>query len=137
MGEREPVRRWLPLRLMIIGVVVAAAVLVALLVRSPGSGSVALHTYPGLPDGVEADLIDPEPSWLLAPESGRLAVYAAGSSSCPWVPDEVSASGDRVTVVLRTAAGDCTADLGWSTSVVAVPDGVDLERLEVDLVLDG
>ncbi len=128
-------RRWLPLRLAVVAVVVGVAVLVALLVRS--SGEVVLHTYRGLPAGVEADLTGAEPGWLLAPESGRIAVYAAGSSSCPWLPQDVVAEGDRVTITLGTGTGECTADLTWTTSVVAVPDGVDLARLDVDLVLDG
>lgn len=137
MDGRGPGRRWLPLRLAVIGVVVAAAVLVALLARPSGTDSVAIRTYSGLPAGVEADLLDPEPGWRPAPDSGQVAVWTAGSSSCPWVPREVTADGDRVTIVLRTEPGECTADLGWSTSVVAVPDGVDLAGLEVELVLDG
>ncbi|WP_407317639.1 hypothetical protein UQW22_13780 [Isoptericola halotolerans] len=139
MAEQGAPRRWLPLRLAVIGAVIVAAVLVALLARpsGPGAGSVAIRTYAGLPADVEADLLDPEPGWRLAPGSGQIAVWTAGSSSCPWVPREVTAVGDRVTIVLRTSTGACTADLAWSTSVVAVPDGVDLAGIEVELVLDG
>lgn len=134
-------RRWLPGRVAVIALVVAAALVVALLVRQPQR--LVLTSYQGLPGGVQADLSDGGPGWVLG-EDGRLAVYAAGSSSCPWRPTDVTASGDggRDTVTVRMERdagpggdGPCTADLGFTTSVVALPAGVDPERLDVEIVL--
>lgn len=134
-GGGAPPRRWLPGRLAVVAVVVLAALVLALLVRQPQR--LVLTTYRGVPGGVEADLSDPEPGWVLG-DDGRLAVYAAGSSTCPWRPTEVTASGDRVTVRLaRDGDGPCTADLVFTTSVVALPAGVDPAGLEVRVVRTG
>lgn len=125
-------RRWLPGRLVVIALVVVAALVVALLVRQPQR--LVLASYRGVPGGAEANLSDPEPGWLLG-EDGRLAVYAAGSSSCPWRPTEVTAAGNTVTVQMeQDGDGPCTADLGFTTSVVALPAGVDPAALEVEIV---
>ncbi|MCK9793383.1 hypothetical protein M1843_06445 [Isoptericola sp. 4D.3] len=124
-------RRWLPLRLLVVVVVVLLAVVVALLVRQPAR--LVLASYPGLPAGVAAAPPHGEPGWLLG-DDGRLAVYAAGSGSCPWRPTSVTAEGDRVRVQLgRDERGACTDDLVWTTSVVALPAGVDHGRLEVEI----
>ncbi|WP_125206563.1 MULTISPECIES: hypothetical protein [Isoptericola] len=139
MQERGPVRRWLPLRLAVVAVVVGAAVLTALLVRQhedPRSEDLVLHSYQGGPAGAEP-AGDSAPGWVLG-EDGRLAVYAAGSSSCPWTPTSVTAEGDLVTVRLETDdEGPCTADLVYTTHVVALPAGVDPGALEVELELAG
>jgi hypothetical protein len=130
------VRRWLPLRLAVIAAVLAVALVVALVARQ--TAPVALETYPGLPPGADVPSDTWEPGWvLLDGETGRIAVYAAGSSSCPLVPRDVATDGDLVTVTLapREAAA-CTDDLAWTTSVVAVPDGVDPERLDVEVVVE-
>jgi hypothetical protein len=138
VDERGPVRRWLPLRLAVVAAVVGAAVLMALLVRQhedPRTEDLVLHSYQGGPAGAEP-AGGTEPGWVLG-EDGRLAVYAAGSSSCPGTPTSVTAEGDLVTVRLETDdEGPCTADLVYTTHVVALPAGVDPESLEVDLVLD-
>lgn len=132
--ERHGVRRWLPLRLAVVAVVVLVALLVAVLARQPSEDPVLL-TYEGLPAGVPDDAAVAEPGWVLG-EDGRLAVYAAGSSSCPWRPTAVTADGDRVTVRLEVDGGPaCTMDLVPTTSVVTLPDGVDPDALEVDLEL--
>lgn len=130
------VRRWLPARLAVIAVVVALALVVALVARPPAR--VAIETYQGLPPGVDASgSVTWEPGWVLDAESRRIAVYAAGSSSCPWVATDVAADGDLVTVTLATPeAADCTDDMAWTTSVLAVPDGVDLGRFDVEIVLE-
>ncbi len=145
MGERRAARHWLPGRLAVLAVVLALGVLVALLVRSGGGGdgpagtlpALVVSTYAGTPDGVEAGLpeADPEPGWVLQ-EDGTVAVYAAGSSSCPWLAHELRVDADVVTVVLeKDRDGPCTADLTWTTSVIAVPDGVDPDGLQVVLEL--
>jgi hypothetical protein len=131
--DGQPVRRWLPARLAVVAVVVLVALVVALLVRQPQR--LVLTSYRGLPGGVEADRSDPEPGWVLG-DDGRLAVYAAGSSTCPWRPTEVTAEGDRVTVRLGRDDGPCTADLVHTTSVVALPPGVDPDALDVRIVTD-
>ena len=119
------------MRLAVVAAVVALAVVVALVARPPER--LVLATYQGLPGGVEADLGGARPGWVLG-DDGKLAVYAAGSSSCPLLPREVSADGDVVTVVLDSDDdGPCTADLVYTTSVVAVPGGVDPARIDVEL----
>lgn len=130
--------RWLPLRLAVLAVVVLVAVLVAILFRPGGPGSpdgdLLLDSYSGVPAGAD-DTGDFEPGWVLG-EDGRLAVYVAGSSSCPWRPTAVTADGDLVTVQMEVDGGpECTADLGYSTSVVALPDGVDPAALDVEIHL--
>ncbi|WP_278234603.1 hypothetical protein [Isoptericola sp. AK164] len=129
-------RRWLPLRLAVIAAVALVALVVAFLVRQSSDEDPVLTTYDGVPAGVEGDVAaGGEPGWVLG-EDGRLAVYAAGSSTCPWRPTSVTADGDRVTVRLEVDGGPaCTMDFVYSTSVVALPDGVDPDALEVDLEL--
>ncbi|GAA1740107.1 hypothetical protein GCM10009809_39610 [Isoptericola hypogeus] len=97
------VRRWLPLRLALVVLVVALAAVVALLARS--TDRLVLATYRGVPGGVEADLADPELGWVLG-DDGKLAVYAAGSSSCPWVPTRVTADGNHLVVQLGSGGED-------------------------------
>jgi hypothetical protein len=124
------------MRLTIIALVVLVALLVAILAR-PGQQELVLDTYRGLPADAEEDAteVDLAPGWVLG-EDGRLAVYAAGSSSCPWTPTSVAAEGNRVTVVLEIVDGpQCTADLVPTTHVVALPSGVDPGRVQVDLEL--
>lgn len=129
------VRRWLPARLAVIAVVVALALVVALVARPPAR--VAVETYPGLPPGADVSSETFEPGWVVDERARRLAVYAGGSSTCPYVARDVRADGDLVTVTLAPQErGACTDDLAWTTSVVVVPDGVDLDRLEVDLVVE-
>ncbi len=128
-------RRWLPARLAVVAVVVAVALVVALLARP--TAPVAIETHAGLPPGVEVPADSFEPGWVLDAPARRIAVYAAGSSACPLVPRDVRADGDLVTITLAPAErGACTDDLAWTTSVVAVPDEVDVQRLGVDLVLE-
>lgn len=128
-------RRWLPARLAVIAVVVAAALVVALLARPPAP--VAVETYPGLPPGADVTPASFEPGWVLDAPARRIAVYAAGSSACPFVAREVRADGNLVTITLAVQErGACTDDLAWTTSVVAVPDEVDVDRLGVDVVLE-
>jgi hypothetical protein len=122
-------------RLAVIAAVLAVALVVALVARQ--TGPVALETYPGLPPGADVPADTWEPGWVLHEDARRISVYAAGSSSCPLVPRDVAADGDVVTVTLapREAAA-CTDDLAWTTSVVAVPNGVDLDRLDVEVVVE-
>ncbi|MDO8148782.1 hypothetical protein Q6350_10100 [Isoptericola sp. b515] len=135
--ERRGVRRWLPLRLAVVAAVVLVGLLVAVLARQPSDDPV-LQTYEGVPAGVAQDEpVDGEPGWVLG-EDGRLAVYAAGSSSCPWRPTSVTADGNRVTVRLEVDGGPaCTMDMVYRTSIVALPDGVGPDALEVELELVG
>lgn len=81
----------------------------------------------GLPDGVEPPADSPAgAAW--SPAEGLLYVVTYGSSGCP-TRTEPGATGDAegVSVTLVPPAGDrmCTADWAATTSVVAVPDGVD------------
>jgi hypothetical protein len=128
------VRHWLPGRLGMIALVVVAALVVMMVVR-PGA-PVVLETRPGLPDGVEADLAQGEPGWVLDEAARRVEVYTLGSSSCPTVPRAVDVEGSRMRVTLApVAAAACTEDLAYTTTVVAVPEQVtDLDELEVELV---
>ncbi|GAA1986960.1 hypothetical protein GCM10009718_25530 [Isoptericola halotolerans] len=125
-------RRWLPLRLAVVAVVALAGLVVALLVRQEDPDLV-LNSYRGAPAGAEATE-GMEPGWVLG-QDGRLAVYAAGSSSCPWTPTSVTAEGDLVSVRLEVDDGMCTADMVYTTHVVALPAGVDPQSLEVELEL--
>jgi hypothetical protein len=106
-------------RLAVIAAVLAVALVVALVARQ--TGPVALETYPGLPPGADVPADTWEPGWVLHEDARRISVYAAGSSSCPLAPREAAA---------------CTDDLAWTTSVVAVPNGVDLDRLDVEVVVE-
>jgi hypothetical protein len=135
-------RRWLPRRLAVVALVLAVGLVVALLVRERTADDTPVRvvtTYQGLPAGV-AEPVDgptgPDPGWVVGAD-GLLAVYAAGSSTCPWTPTRVTADGDRVTVTLAVPdAGVCTADLSFTTSVVPLPDGVDPAAVQVEVVLD-
>jgi len=129
-------RSWLPLRLVVIGLVVALAVVVVWLARQPQR--LVLATYQGLPAGARAEPGgaepgDTEPGWVLG-DDGRLAVYAAGSSTCPWRPTSVTAEGNRVRVRLgQDRERPCTDDLVYTTSLVALPAGVDPDAVDVEI----
>jgi hypothetical protein len=140
MAGTTGARRWLPLRLAVIALVVLVAVVVAILAR-PTQEDLVLTSYPGVPaDADPPPTEDGEPSWepgWILGADGRLAVYAAGSSSCPPTPTAVVADGDHVTVTLEVLGDPCTADLAWTTHVVALPAGVDPGAVEVEIVVDG
>ncbi|MGF0117024.1 hypothetical protein ACQFYA_11960 [Promicromonospora sp. Marseille-Q5078] len=124
-------RSWLPLRLLVIGLVVALAAVVVWLVRQPER--LVLGTYQGLPAGARAEPGETAPGWVLG-DDGRLAVYAAGSSSCPWRPTSVTAEGNRVRVRLgQDRERPCTDDLVYTTSLVALPAGVDPDAVDVEI----
>jgi hypothetical protein len=81
----------------------------------------------GLPAGVEWPVDSPAGAgW--SPAEGLLFVVTAGSSGCPVLAEpEAAGDAEGVTVTLVPPSGDrmCTADWAATTSVVAVPDGLD------------
>lgn len=82
---------------------------------------------------------DFDAAWL---DDGRMfAVVTMGSSTCIPQVDEVTASGQQVTVSLVNvvdAYDFCTADLAPRASVGAFPEGIDpTEDVELDVTYDG
>jgi hypothetical protein len=139
---QDGTRRWLPRRLVVVALVLLVGLVVALLVRDRAGADAPVQvvtTYQGLPAGVDAGAEGPtgtDPGWIVG-DDGRLAVWAAGSSTCPWLPVGLTADGDAVTVTLAVEdATACTMDLVFTTSVVALPDGVDPDAARVEIVLD-
>jgi hypothetical protein len=164
-SDGQGVRRWLPLRLAVVALVLLAALVVAMVVRTSGGtttpgepGAAAspsapsdpptgpvepvepqvIMTYRGLPAGVEEPADGPTRTapGAVVGEDGQLAVYAAGSSSCPWLPVRLTVDGDLVTVLLAQDGEVCTMDFVYTTSVVVLPDGLDPDAVEVEVVLD-
>jgi hypothetical protein len=82
----------------------------------------------GLPSAV-AGTFDSGYGAAWSPAEGLLFVITYGSSSCPRIADpEATADGDAVRVRINDPRkGICTADWAPTTTVVAVPDGVDAE----------
>jgi hypothetical protein len=92
----------------------------------------------GVPPGITPATSPPMvPSVGWAP-SGRISVVTMGSSSCPNLPATVDAEGPHHLIIKtkQHATGQaCTADLGPTTSTVALPSGIDPSRplrVEVD-----
>ncbi|MGY1551378.1 hypothetical protein ACW5CM_06255 [Microbacterium sp. A588] len=113
--------------------VLATALLVAGCTTSPGSSTPSTSSAP-TPDGSGSSTVpvaedDFEAAWL---DDGRLfAIVTWGSSMCVPVVDEVTASGQTVTVALVDAPSAdgaetaCTDDLVPRASIGGVPEGVD------------
>ncbi|WEK62041.1 MAG: hypothetical protein P0Y60_04590 [Candidatus Microbacterium colombiense] len=106
--------------------VFAAALLVAGCTAGPGSQTPTSSPAPS--DAGADDTNDVEGALL---DDGRMfAVVTWGSSTCVPQVDQVSASGQTVTVTLVDPTSDdaekaCTADLAPRASIGALPEGVD------------
>lgn len=126
----------------------AAAVLVVGCTVTPGEGSPTSgatepdETVSAAPDegtGIDGDI---EAAWL---DDGRLfAIVTLGSSTCVPIVDEVTASGQTITVGLIDSPGAdgaetvCTADLAPRASIGGVPEGVDpTQDVEFIVTVDG
>ena len=82
----------------------------------------------GLPEGVLEMPMDARSGAAWAAEDGFLYVFTIGSSSCPTLAEgeaSVAEGGVVVTLVPPSTEGMCTTDMAATTTVVAVPDGVD------------
>jgi hypothetical protein len=91
-----------------------------------GPKSIAVTHYRGLPPRAVPTL-PPPPSGVSATwRGGRLHITTWGSGSCPAVPTRARARGAHAVEVTISAdyGGVCTADLGPTTSVIEVPDGI-------------
>lgn len=108
--------------------------------KSSGSSSLdysgpAIHHFKGLPRAftTHRPLSVGHPGVVWAPKN-RLYVITMGSSSCPELVISIHANGQHHLVVQtgtvfpkgQTAEHACTADLGPTTSLIAVPEAVDL-----------
>lgn len=73
-------------------------------------------------------------------DSGELLITTWGSSSCPRLPSSVEADASTVVVETRQfnffSGNDCTTDASPTTSTVAVPPGVVVDRA-IRVVIDG
>jgi hypothetical protein len=117
-----------PLRVLTsVAGVFAAALLVAGCTAGPGSQTPTSSPAPSADSNDDAN--DVEGTLL---DDGRMfAVITWGSSTCVPQVDEVTGSGQNVTVTLVEPKGDdgaekaCTADMAPRASVGALPEGVD------------
>ncbi|MCK2035634.1 hypothetical protein KZC51_05735 [Microbacterium sp. SSW1-49] len=117
-----------PLRVLTsVAGVFAAALLVAGCTAGPGAQSPTSSPAPSADSNDDANDIE---GTLL--DDGRMfAVVTWGSSTCVPQVDEVTGSGQNVTVTLVEPRGDdgaekaCTADMAPRASVGALPEGVD------------
>lgn len=67
----------------------------------------------------------------------RLNITTYGSGSCPALPTAVRSKGEHQVVVRTTTReGACTADLSPTTSVIALPQGIDTSAA-VSVDVDG
>jgi hypothetical protein len=131
-------RRWVPFALAGLAVVVIALGLVWWV--GPGfsgdDGQVeVLDQYDGPPTGVT-----PDASGQGAVVVGdEVHVYTSGSSTCPLLPTNVEVDGTDllVTVGVEDEDAPCTADYVVTTSVIAVPDGVDPADVSSVSVVNG
>lgn len=101
---------------------VAAALMTAGCTAQPATPA-PTSTASTVPD--EPDTQDIEAAWI---DGGRgIAVVTWGSSTCVPFVEEISAEGQRVSVLLADAEGDtaCTKDLVPRASSVGLPSGVD------------
>lgn len=102
---------------------------------SPSAPTVS-HTRGLPPDVTSTD--SPGESVVGWAGPGRMYVVTYGSSSCPRLPNAVTAAtGNRLTIATNAASdGPCTMDFGPTTSVVDVPQEID-ETMPVEVILDG
>lgn len=119
-------------------VLAAAGAAVALI--ACGCTPLVERSYPGGPPRPEATVLPSDGNGvdLPAPDFGhdarwvqdgsRLAVTLGGSSTCPVEPTAVTVEAhDRLVVEIAQSGGwfgVCTADLGFTTYEIRVPDGV-------------
>jgi hypothetical protein len=93
----------------------------------------------GVPPGITPVTSPPTaPSIGWAPD-GRIYVVTMGSSSCPNLPAIVDADGPHHLIIKtkQHATGQaCTADLGPTTSTIALPSGID-PSLPLHVEVDG
>ncbi|WP_281884387.1 hypothetical protein [Agromyces rhizosphaerae] len=112
-------------------VLAAAALVAALTACDPHS--VAVRTYDGpaedgiatpAPSDAPAGQFDPGVAWV--DDGERIALTIPGSSSCPYVPTDISVPDPSIIEieVVRTGGDACTADLGLRTHEIPTPRGV-------------
>jgi len=106
--------------------------------RGPKLPHEVITYFKGVPPGITPATSPPTaPSVGWAP-GGRIYVVTMGSSSCPNLPATVHADSPHHLIIKtkQLATGQaCTADLGPTTSTVALPSGIDPSlqlRVEVD-----
>jgi hypothetical protein len=121
-----------------ISALVAGAVLMLVVV---GCGTEILPAflvryYRGVPPGFTSSFRDGA-VWTAA---GGMAVVTYGSSSCPALPVrlDVSANNHLKVTVNPLSSGPCTADLAPTTSVIEIPNALDITRgVTVTITGDG
>ena len=105
---------------------------------SPGARLVLRH-YLGAPPGAK---IVPGPDTAVWNTSGQIAVVAWGSSGCPRLPLRVdSAENNTIKVTMSEHVPDpsalCPADLTPTTTIIAVPPGINAGRPVITVIVDG
>ena len=109
----------------------ALALVVVLTACDPHS--VAVRTYDGpVEDGISTPAPSDAPAGQFEPgvawvdDGDRIALTIPGSSSCPYVPTDISApEPSQIAIdVVRTGGDTCTADLGLRTHEIPTPRGV-------------
>lgn len=112
----------------------AAALLLAGCTVGPGNTAPNSTSDPSSGPGTATGSTEDDLEGALLDDGRMFAVVSWGSSTCVPVVDEVSASGQTVTVSLVDPTGDgeteqaCTADLAPRASIGALPEGVDPTR---------
>ena len=131
----------------------AAGMLLLALTGCSAPTTIAYATYPRAPAGFESTggMLNGQPgvAWLMGKQS--FAVVTFGSSSCPPIPVELTATPPS-SIALRFVPSQnqpCTADMGATTHQFHLPEGIDPDapidvhveydfpqRTEYDLVLE-
>jgi hypothetical protein len=99
----------------------------------------ALRHYLGSPPGAK---IVAGPDTAVSNTSGQIAVVAWGSSGCPRLAIRVdSAENNTIEVTMREYVPDasalCPADLTPTTTIIAVPAGINASRRVITKIVDG
>lgn len=131
--------RWWPVAMV---VVLASPIPVSLLTACSGSGpklARELVTYSkGLPPAITSRPAQPTAPIVGWASAGRIYIVTMGSSTCPNLPVTVRPDGPHRLIIktkLHAPARACTADLGPTTSTVALPASIDPStplRVEID-----
>ncbi|WES65989.1 hypothetical protein P0L94_07920 [Microbacter sp. GSS18] len=108
-----------------------AVIVLAGCAANPGVGSVSR----GVPDGVTLDPFSEGPAAVWIDRGESFAVVTLGSSSCPAMATEVSASrDDRVSVTFGPSPSTtCTADMAPTTHTFDLPAGVSGDAISVEI----
>ncbi|WP_448630744.1 hypothetical protein [Cellulomonas soli] len=136
-------RRWVPFGVGALVLLGALAFVASLTVPSllnggdDGQDVTVIDQYRGVPPGVAEDA---DRGAVVSTDPAQILVHTSGSSTCPLVPQSIEVNGVDLVITVATGLPDdtaCTADLVPTTTVIAVPDGVDAAEIGQVTLVDG